>query len=166
MLFLGEHLRLPPRVIRGVSGRAAAALPGLDVIGGKPRRQFLGEGAPTLGLNLYLHVEQIPPRPTYAALRQLMAEGHAFQLWNASGGYWGTYVIDSVDHRVVWALPGGQWIAVAVDVSLVDPGEERPAPRVRPPGVRAYVGPTITSPPPEDLSRSPGEVPLAEVARL
>lgn len=166
MLHLGDLITLPVIAVRSVRGGDGAEWPAHEVIGGKPRKQFLGPSGSDLGLSLYLHVTYISPRPTLTRLRQISASGEAFQLWTDSGGMWGTYVIEKVDHSVRWTLPSGQMIAIAVELTLSDPGLEGALELVRPLAIAGNaVGTTVTLPP-EDTSQPASEITPQEIARI
>lgn len=163
MIYLGE-IAIPISVVRGVSGHNGASWPALEVIQGKPRRQFLGASSGEVTVSLFLHAALVPPEPMLAALQLLSASGEMFDVVTSWGRRLGTYVLSSVDSRIVWA-PKGTPIVISCELALDDPGVELPTVPSRPAAVRGYAGPTTTGEPSEDLSRSPGDVSLSEVAR-
>lgn len=163
MIYLGS-LALPLRVVRGLGGRSGASWPALEVIEGKPKRQFLGPAGGELTLSLWLHASLIDPVQTRAALEVLASSGETFEVLTSDGQQLGTWVVESVDARVVWA-PRGVPLVISCDVRLLDPGLERPLNVARPAALQAYARAVTTEGPTEDLSRDPGEVPLTEVTR-
>lgn len=166
MLHFGDLIQIPVLAIRSVRGAAGATWASLDVVTGKPRRQFIGPNAPDLSLSLFFHVAFIPPRPTLTRLQQLAASGEVFQVWTESGGYWGTFELESVEHTPRWTLPTGQIIAMGVELKLVDPGLEGAVELQRPAALAGNAVDTTAAPPAEDLSRPPELITPAEIARV
>jgi phage protein U len=165
VILLGD-LRLPALAIRSVGFRNGASYAVHEVIEGKPRRQFIGESAPVASLSLYLHVEYIAPRPTVTELRRLNLARELLPLWTNAGSFWGTYVIEDVDHRPVWTMPDGRMIVAECEVSLTDPGVEWTLPRPRPLAVAGSARNIITTPKAEDTSRPIDEITPQEIARV
>lgn len=166
MIHFGDLLTLPAMALRGVRGGDGATWASHEVIEGKPRKQFIGPAGADLGLSLYLHVAFIAPRPTLTRLRQLCTTGEVFQLWTDSGAMWGTFAIEKVDHSMVWTLPGGQVIAMRVELALGDPGIPGPVELVRPLAIAGNAVNTTPTRAPEDLSRPAADITPQEIARI
>jgi phage protein U len=136
-----------------------------DVIGRKPRRQFIAPRARSVSIACYFHVDLVDdPATLVAELEELGAAAEVVPVQSDYGDLLGHFVLESVRVTPRWTLPDGRLLAAQVHIELGDEeDEERPAPR---PAIEGSPARTASAQSAEDTSRAPGSVPTAEIARL
>lgn len=122
MLHLGT-VTLSALMVRSCVATEGASWPAQEVIEGKPIAQFMGLTSRPLSVGLYLHVEFCVPAQVLEQLRGLLGPD-PFEVWLDSGEHKGTYVLTDIQPRPQWMLPTGEVLAMTVDLSLTEPGEE------------------------------------------
>lgn len=136
-----------------------------DPLVGKPRKQGTGKDSPTAQVSLRLHAEFPNAAGVLEQLRTWADANEVVTMQrNADGVVVGTYLIDGLQERPVWAMPSGEIVSDLVDFSLVDPGDTEGT--QTPEGVEGGSDAASDVPPAaEDRSEAPDDVPPREIAR-
>lgn len=165
-LLLGD-LEIPHMALRAAPTAEAWLYAAQRVIEGRPRRQFVAPDAPTLTLQLALHVAFVDIVWFLGRLRSI-ADAHEVVTVQTSGGaILGDFVVEKIDWVPTAQFHDGVPIAGAATIALADPGLPfAQEPKPRPMGVVSEAEDIVTTPKAEDTSRPPATVTPAEIARL
>lgn len=90
------------------------------LLDGKSRLQRTGDELERIGFSMLLHNSFCDPRSQYQQLEAYRENGDVLPLVDGSGQYIADFVIDKLSYDLVQGGPNGSWVAVNVDVSLVE----------------------------------------------
>lgn len=165
-MFLGD-LEVPQMALRGSPTDEAWLYAAQRVIEGRPRRQFVAPDAPTLTLQLALHVAFVDVAWFVGRVRALADAHEVLTVQSNGGAILGDFVIEKLSWVPASAFADGTPISGSMTIALADPGLGIALePKPRPMGVVGEADDIVTTPKAEDTTRPPGTVTPAEIARL
>jgi len=162
---LGE-LSLPVIAVRPFSVDDGWTIASQDVIGGKPRQQWIAPGSRGITLSLFLHADYCRPQELIDQLRALAAAAEVLTLQEDGGLVHGDFLIGGVREAPRWTLPDGTLLVADVDVQLMESGDAAAADATVPQAVEGAGAQTGATAPTEDTSRPIDDVATTEIARV
>ena len=101
-----------------------------ELIEGKPRLQWIGEGLAELRIDLSFHAAFCKPAEEMTRLREAAARHEAMALVYGSGTHEGMFVLTEIQSTSTQTDPEGRVIAMTARISLKEWVEDAPAPDV------------------------------------
>jgi phage protein U len=92
----------------------------VDIIGGKPSLQKVGEKLEEIEIGIFLSSDWCNTETELAALDKLRINGVVSNLVTGSGNNLGKYVITSVDEDVISAIPEGYKTGISATIKLLE----------------------------------------------
>lgn len=90
------------------------------LLDGKSRLQRTGDELQRVSFTMTLHESFTDPRAQFQALEGYRVNGEVLPLVDGLGQYVADFVIDALDYEVIQTGPTGSWVAVTINVSLVE----------------------------------------------
>jgi len=91
-----------------------------DTVSGKPALQFTGSKLDKINIQLKFHADFCTPSDEIKKLNDAMNKGQSMPLVFANGDYWGSFVIEDTQERLIQTAPDGTIMAAEFSIALLE----------------------------------------------